>query len=116
MRKNKIPTYLDGFIEIYRPLEVKNTFGAKENIRSLSSMSFLYKLAYTQTYKRAQDMDFVESIGRDLTLKVKVRMVSGIKNSDKVLLNDVLYDIVYVDEDRINKELYLYLEEMYELE
>lgn len=119
MKGNKnIPYYLDGFALVYRPkYEInKNNFGAKTNVRSVENMDMLYKLAYQQSSKRLQDLEFAESSGRDLTIKIKIRLVSGIKNSDKVVIDNVLYDIIYTDEDRVNKELYLYLEEVYSLE
>ena len=116
MAKNKIPMYIDGFINIYKLNENKTNFGAKKNIRSLSEMTHLYKLAYTQSYKRGQDLDFAESMGRDLSLKIKVRLVDGITNDCKVVNNGILYDIIYMDEDRVKRELYLYLEEMYPIE
>ena len=119
MKVNRnIPYYLDGFAFIYRPkFEAnRNSFGAKINIRTTSEMDMLYKLAYQQSYKRVQDLEFAESNGRDLTLKIKTRLVNGIKNSDKVVIDGVLYDIIYADEDRVNKELYLYLEEVYVIE
>ena len=114
--KNKIPYYLDGFLTVYRPNDNKTTFGAKKNVLSVDDMELLYKLAYTQSYKRQQDLEFAESNGRDLSLKVKTRLVSGVRNSDKVIINNTLYDIVYADEDRINHELYLYLEEVRTIE
>ena len=115
-RSNNIKTYLDGFLSIYRPQEIYSNFGAKKNIRSLDNLDFLYKLAYTQSYKRMQDLEYAESIGKDLSLKVKCRLVQGVKNSDKVVINNILYDIIQLDEDRYNQELYLYLEECYSIE
>lgn len=113
MKNKKIPTYLDGFALVYRPKveENKSHFGAKVNIKKIDEMETLFKLAYSQCSKRLQDMEFVESSGRELTLKIKTRLVQGIKNTDKVVIDGTLYDIIYIDEDRINRELYLYLEE-----
>lgn len=113
MKNKKIPTYLDGFALVYRPKveENKSYFGAKVNIKKIDEMETLFKLAYSQCSKRLQDMEFVESSGRELTLKIKTRLVQGIKNTDKVVIDGTLYDIIYIDEDRINRELYLYLEE-----
>ena len=113
MKNKKIPTYLDGFALVYRPKveENKSYFGAKVNIKKIDEMETLFKLAYSQCSKRLQDMEFVESSGRELTLKIKTRLVQGIKNTDKVIIDGTLYDIIYIDEDRINRELYLYLEE-----
>ena len=116
MKNRTMNHYLDGFVFVYRPNDNRNNFGAKKNIKTLSDMELLYKLAYQQTSKRLQDIEFAESSGRDLTIKIKTRLVSGINNSDKVVLNDVLYDIIYVDEDRFNRELYLYLEEVGQIE
>lgn len=112
MMNRKMNHYLDGFVSVYRPNDNRSNFGAKKNIKALSDMELLYKLAYQQTSKRLQDIDFAESSGHDLSLKIKTRLVSGINNSDKLVLNNVLYDIIYVDEDRFNRELYLYLEEV----
>lgn len=113
MKNKKIPTYLDGFALVYRPKveENKSYFGAKVNIKKINEMETLFKLAYSQCSKRLQDMEFAESSGRELTLKIKTRLVQGIKNTDKVIIDGTLYDIIYIDEDRINRELYLYLEE-----
>ena len=113
MKNKKIPTYLDGFALVYRPKveENKSHFGAKVNIKKIDEMETLFKLAYSQCSKRLQDMEFVESSGRELTLKIKTRLVHGIKNTDKGVIDGTLYDIIYIDEDRINRELYLYLEE-----
>lgn len=114
MKTNKnISYYLDGFASIYRPNEEGNRsyFGAKTNVKKIDDMDLLYKLAYSQSSKRLQDIDFAESSGRDLTIKIKTRLVQGVRNSDKVVIDNVLYDIIYTDEDRVNKELYLYLEE-----
>ena len=113
MKNKKIPTYLDGFALVYRPKveENKSYFGAKVNIKKINELETLFKLAYSQCSKRLQDMEFAESSGRELTLKIKTRLVQGIKNTDKVVIDGPLYDIIYIDEDRINRELYLYLEE-----
>lgn len=113
MKNKKIPTYLDGFALVYRPKveENKSYFGAKVNIKKINEMETLFKLAYSQCSKRLQDMEFAESSGRELTLKIKTRLIQGIKNTDKVIIDGTLYDIIYIDEDRINRELYLYLEE-----
>ena len=113
MMNRKMNTYLDGFVFVYRPCQDNKTnFGAKKNIKKADEMDLLYKLAYQQSSKRLQDIEFAESSGRELTLKIKTRLVNGINNSDKVVLNGVLYDIINIDEDRFNRELYFYLEEV----
>lgn len=118
MKNKRIQNYLDGFAYVYRPKEeeTKSHFGAKVNVKSKEDMELIYKLAYQQSYKRLQDIEFAESSGRDLTLKIKTRYVNGIKNSDKVVIDGMLYDIIYTDEDRANRELYMYLEECRRIE
>ncbi len=118
MKNKRIQCYLDGFAFVYRPKveQTKSYFGAKTNVKTAEDMELIYKLAYQQSYKRLQDIEFAESSGKDLTLKIKTRLVNGVKNSDKVVIDGVLYDIIYTDEDRINRELYLYLEECRRLE
>ena len=116
MRNKKIPMYLDGFIKVYRPNESKSNFGAKKNIKSVEEMTHIIDLAYSQSYKRVQDIDFAETVGRDLSLKIKTRLVHSIKLTDKIVIDGILYDIINLDEDRVNHELYLYLEEMYPIE
>lgn len=119
MRSSKyIPHYLDGYLIVYRPKEEanKSIFGAKTNVKNTKDMDQIYKLAYRQSYKRLQDLEFAESSGRSLTLKLKTRLVNGIKNTDKVVINNVLYDIIHTDEDLTNRELFFYLEEAYTIE
>ena len=113
MRKSN---YNDGYIRVYKEIPQKSDFGAKKNIKTRDTLEFIVKLAYEQCSKRQQDVDFAESCNRTLNLKVKTRYYKNLDNSYKVVIENTLYDIIYIDEDRKNSELYFYLEEVIELE
>lgn len=113
---NKKSNYNDGYIRVYEEIPIKTDFGAKENIKSIDNLKFIVKLAYEECNKRQQDLDFAESSSRSLSMKVKTRYYSNLKNDYKVTIENTLYDIIYIDEDRKNRELYFYLEEVRTLE
>lgn len=108
----KQSNYNDGFIRIYKEIPVKTDFGARKNIKTRDNLELIVKLAYEECSKRQQDLDFAESNDRSLNLKIKTRFYDGIDNNYKVIIEKTLYDIIYVDIDRKNRELYFYLEEV----
>ena len=55
-------------------------------------------------------------MSKSLSLKIKTRLYDGINSEHKVVIENILYDIIYLDFDRKNKEVYFYLEEVKELE
>ena len=117
MKNNRnIPNFLDGFLTVYRDENQLNNFGAKVNNRSLMGLELMLELAYAEMFKRAQDYELAVASNSDLTLKVKTHLVKGILSTDKVVIDNVMYSIVYLDEDRINKVMYFYLEEDGELD
>ena len=101
MRKSN---YNDGYIRVYKEIPQKSDFGAKKNIKTRDTLEFIVKLAYEQCSKRQQDLDFAESCNRTLNLKVKTRYYKNLDNSYKVVIENTLYDIIYIDEDRKNSE------------
>lgn len=113
MRKSN---YNDGYIRVYKEIPQKSDFGAKKNIKTRDTLEFIVKLAYEECSKRQQDLEFAESSSRTLNLKVKTRYYKNIENNYKVIIENTLYDIIYIDEDRKNRELYFYLEEVVNLE
>lgn len=112
----KINNYSDGYIRVYEEIPQKTTFGAKENTKTLETLNFIVKLAYEECSKRQQDLEFAEASSRTLNIKVKTRFYNNLKNDYKITIENTLYDIVYIDEDRKNRELYFYLEEVRTLE
>lgn len=113
---NKKSNYNDGYIRVYEEIPQKANFGAKENIKSKDNLKFIVKLAYEESSKRQQDLEFAESSSRSLNVKLKTRFYNNLKNEYKVIIENTLYDIIYIDEDRKNRELYFYLEEVRDIE
>lgn len=112
----KLSNYNDGYIRVYKEIPIQTDFGAKKNIKTIDNLEFIVKLAYEECSKRQQDLDFAESSSRSLNLKVKTRRYKNIENNYKVIIENTLYDIIYIDEDKKNRELYFYLEEVMDLE
>ena len=113
---SKKSNYNDGYVRVYEEIPVKSNFGAKENIKSKDNLKFIVKLAYEECSKRQQDLEFAEASSRSLNMKVKTRFYNNLKNDYKVIIENILYDIFYIDEDRKNRELYFYLEEVRNIE
>ena len=102
----------DGYIRVYKEKNKESDFGARKNIKSIDDLEFIVKLAYKECNKRQQDLDFAEARNRYLSLKIKTRFYRDISNYDKVIIKNVLYDIVYFDIVREKQELFFYLEEV----
>lgn len=110
MKTRRKSTFNDGFIKIYSSNEEYSKFGAKKNAKSLEDLNYIIKLAYEESYRRQQDLDFAEASGRTLSLKVKTRCYKGIQTDYKVVIDGCLYDIIDIDMDRYNQEMFFYLE------
>ena len=108
----KATNYNDGYIRVYKEKNKESDFGARKNIKTFDDLEFIVKLAYKECSKRQQDLDFAESRNRTLNIKIKTRFYKNISNYDKIVINNILYDIVYIDIDKENRELYFYLEEV----
>lgn len=104
----KFAQYNDGVVSIYREKEKRSNFSAKLNAVSLDDLEFVNKLAFSETSKRQQDLEFAEQVGFTLSLKIKTRYIKGVDNKCKAVIDGFLYDVRYVDSTRT--ELYFYLE------
>lgn len=108
MQTPKFGRYNDGVVNIYREIPRTTDFSAKKNVSSLNNMDFLIKLAFEESAKREQDLDFAEQHGFSLTMKVKTRLVKDVDNKCKAVIDGYLYDISHIDKSRT--DMYLYLE------
>lgn len=108
MKKSRFSRYNDGMVSIYREKSRQTDFSAKRNVDVLEDMDFVVKLAFEEMSKREQDLEFAEQMGFSLSLKVKTRLVPGVDNKCKAVIDGYLYDISYVDKTR--EDIYLYLE------
>ena len=110
----KLTAYNDGVLRIYRELERKTDFNAKRNVKDLSNMEFIVKLAFDECSKRTQDMEFAEQSGFSLSMKVRTRYMKEVQAKHKAVIGNSLYEISYMD--KAENEMYLYLEYVRELE
>lgn len=114
MQKVDFSTYNDGVIHIYREKERKTDFNAKQNVSALDNMTFIVRLDYQEMSKREQDLEFANQNGFSLSLKVKTRLVKGVDNKCKAVIDGYLYDVSYIDKSRT--EMFLYLEGVKQLD
>lgn len=108
MKKNQFSKYNDGVVTIYRPKERRTDFAAKKNVSVIDDMDFVVKLAFEESSKRIQDLEFAERNDFSLSLKIRTRMIAAVDNKCKAVIDGYLYDISYLDKNR--DEMWLYLE------
>ena len=108
MQKPKFSRYNDGVVRIYREKERRTDFNAKQNVSTLDNMDFIVKLAYEESAKREQDLDFAEQHGFSLNMKIHTRFVKGVDNKCKAVVDGYLYDVSHIDKSRT--EMWLFLE------
>lgn len=111
-RKTRFSTFNDGVLFICKPDSDQSDFNAVKNPTRKSDLTRIMKLNYQEKSKRDQDLDFAESQGRVLTMKVMTRLHESVTKSHQVLIDDCLYGIINVDKDRNKQEMYFYLEEI----
>lgn len=109
---NKRTCFNDGYVSIYKDPIKRGSFGAKTNIESVDDLDFVVKLAFKEASKREEDVQMLEMQGKTLSLKVKTPIFKGIQSNYKLVHNNILYDIVYIDTDRMKREMYIYCEEV----
>lgn len=114
MFKTKFSKYNDGIVSVYREKPRRTDFAAKQNVSVLDDMDFVVKLAYEESSRREQDMEFAVQMGFSLSLKVRTRYFAGVDNKCKAVINGYLYDVSYVDKTRT--EMWLYLEGVKQLD
>ena len=106
--EKKFSTYNDGIAYIYREKEKDSELFAKKNVTTLEDMELLGKLDFEESAKRERDIEFAEQNDFSLSLKIKTRLVKGVDNKCKAVIEGFLYDVSYVDKTRT--EMYLFLE------
>lgn len=114
MIRKKFSTYNDGVLLVYKEKRQTTNFNAVKNTRTIDDLEFVVKLDYEEKSKRDTDLDFAEAQGRTLTLKVKTRLYH-LDKTLMVVIGNIMYSIINLDEDRANGEMYFYLEEVREL-
>lgn len=113
--KVKIPTFNDGVLYVCKPEAERSSFNAVRNPTVEADLEKIIKLDFDETSRRDQDLDFAESQGRSLNMKVKTRLRPEVTKHHQVLIGAMLYSIIYIDYNRDRGEMYLYLEEVRKL-
>lgn len=105
-------SYNDGVVSLYseKSTLINTDFNAKTNARTLKDYDYITDLCFREQTKRQEDFLFAQTMGKKLTWKIKTPLVEGIETNHKIIFNNYVYDIINIDPDRINKELYIYLE------
>ena len=112
LQKAKFQVFNDGVLWICEQVRQESSFGAVKNAVEGDDITKLIKMDYAEMSARDQDLQYAESIGRTLSLKVRCRLKDGVKKTHLVMIGDMLYSIVKLDYDRTNGLMFLYLEEV----
>jgi len=111
MLKKKISSYNDGVVSVYSEKSTLiNNFNAKTNARNIEDYNFITDLCFSEQSKRQEDFLFAEAMGKKLTWKIKTPFITGVESNHKIIYDNYVYDIINIDPDLRNKELYFYLE------
>lgn len=111
MKKKKLSSYNDGVCGIYvEKANIINDFNAKRNAKTLEDYNLKKFIHYSIENIREEDYEFAERMEKKLTMKIKTPLVNDIKSEDKVIIDSYVYDIIKIDPDIRNKDLYIYLE------
>lgn len=105
----------DGVVAVYKEKERTTDFGAKRNAVTLDDMDFIVKLAFQESSKRAQDLEFAEQSGFQLSMKIRTRFNPSVKTKMKAVVGNHLFDISYIDISKATQEMFLYMEGVREL-
>lgn len=104
---NKFVRFNDGVAAIYKDKSERTSFGAKVNTTGLDGLEFIAKLDFKELSRRQQDQEFAEQNGFSLARKIQTRSFKGAKSKCKVVIDNMLYDISYVDKTKDSDFLYL---------
>ena len=109
-----LTAFNDGIVQIFRQRDRRTGFNARLNPSALDDLEFVAKLAFDESSKRQQDLEFAEQSGFQLSYKVRTRFVPFAEAKMKAVIDDTLYDIAYID--KAGREMYLYLQSVRRLE
>lgn len=114
MKRSRFQTYNDGVVTICIAKGEKADFGAVHNITNQGLIPVV-KLAYGEMSKRDEDLDFAESRGNVLGMKIRVRLNRCVEKTHMAIIGDTVYSIYKLDYSREKQEMYLYLQEVRKL-
>lgn len=99
-------SYLDGIALFYAKKE------PVKNIRTLDDLEYKYKLAFDLKTVRQSDMEFAMQNSKQLSLKIVTQDNGRMDTALNVVIDNVVYAIIYADKNKKKNELYFYLTEV----
>ena len=108
--------YLDGYVMVCTPKQTDNGFGAVNNPRSKADLNMYLKLAYNEMFCREGDYQYASRHGRTLSYKIRVPYCRKVNTSHYIVVGDMLYSIIDVDNDINRQNTYITLEEVRKLD
>lgn len=109
--EGKFTVYNDGVLFVCKPGSSESSFSAVLNTTEKKAVKKILQLDYVELSKREQDVEFAESQGHTLSMKVKTRLHKSVTNYHRILIGEMLYSIIKLDKNTRKEEMYIYLEE-----
>lgn len=106
MKKNKFQNYSDGLFFYGDYIETYDSLGNAMDRKEFTQKG---KFFFSITSIREQDRYNYDTENSKITMKLKVRYNTILKNNIVILLDNKLYNLKYVDVDGKKENLYLYL-------
>lgn len=106
-KRNHLPAYPDGVVQIVEEKENQTSFGAKKNPTTRDDLKKIVSLFYAIENIREKDFEYAEQLGSTLTLKLRCPLAPGITSTQKALIGKMLYDISHTDST--TREIFIYL-------
>lgn len=111
----KFKRYNNGSLSLARDKGPTGTFSQKLNPKSLEDLDvYQQAMHFDRLSIRQEDVEFAEQQGISLSMKVRIRLVSGVKVGDRAIIDGHLYNVSHIDPD--DTDLYLYLEGVRQLD
>lgn len=113
MKKNKsnVKAFTSGVAFFYLPNFEKNKSGVTIKTRNLADYKKVCSLKYNEKFKRQSDIEFANSIGRSLSIKISTPIYKKIDTRMVAVINKTIYSIYNTDPDNESRELFIYMEE-----
>lgn len=109
--KKKANSYNHGVCGVYvEKTTLINDFNAKRNAKTIDDYEFIMNLYYSVENMREEDFEFAERMGKRLTMKIRTPLVDTVLSNHKIIIDSLVYDIIRIDPNIKNRDLYLHLE------
>lgn len=109
-KKNNQSNYRDGVALVYEQIEIQSDFSARKNVADLQDLKCKGEVAFRNSYIRQQDIQFMGNKADNVERKIVIRNCPLVQIGNKLGIDHKIYDVIRVDPDLQEQELYLYLE------